>query len=81
MSATSERPIDMGLGTYALAPEGTNEYDETFEQAWTRHRANHPEVAAVWGQQNGRWPKCVCPRCDPEQRRPRPNILVEGGDD
>ena len=71
------RIVDMGVSVSPLTPKGTNEYDETFEQAWARYRANHPDVAASWGQQNGRWPKCTCPPCDPEKRRPRPDIVVD----
>lgn len=48
-----------------------------FEEAWKRYFVNHPEVVASWGHQNGRMPNCTCPLCDPDELRPRPNILVE----
>ena len=38
---------------------------EEWRQAWARYRANHPEVAASWGQTNGRWPTCTCAPCQP----------------
>lgn len=30
---------------------------ETFEEAWARHFAEHPEVLASWRHQNGYWPQ------------------------
>jgi len=32
---------------------------------WATFRANHPEVLASWGEQNGRDPKCRCHLCGP----------------
>jgi len=51
-----------------------------FEKAWARYLANHPEVAASWGKQNGRWPNCTCALCDPDELLPRPSILAESGE-
>lgn len=31
--------------------------------AWQRYHANHPEVLASWGEQNGRLPNCGCAPC------------------
>lgn len=57
--------------------EGLDPYGRSRTEAWARYRANHPEVLAAWGQQNGRWPKCTCAECDPQELLPRPNILLE----
>jgi hypothetical protein len=55
----------------------TNEYGQTWQQAWDLYFVNHPEVLASWGHQNGRWMNCPCAQCDPGEIRPRPDFLTE----
>lgn len=55
--------------------EGVNEYGQTWAEAWDRYFENHPDTLAIWGKSNGRWVNCTCALCDPNQLRPRPNII------
>jgi hypothetical protein len=43
---------------------------------WAQYHENHPEVAANWGEQNGRPVTCPCPKCDPHGRQPKADIIV-----
>lgn len=46
--------------------EPIDAHGRTWTQAWDTYQMNHPEVAASWPKQNGRWPNCFCQACDPE---------------
>jgi hypothetical protein len=54
---------------YEPEPEPVDAYGRTRDQAWQDYYANHPEVRASWAQQNGRWPNCPGPECDPGRDR------------
>jgi hypothetical protein len=51
--------------------------DEQPTTTWAQYHENHPEVAASWGEQNGRPVNCGCPKCDPDGLQPRPDIFVD----
>lgn len=53
---------------------------KTFEEAWELFFANHPEVLASWGHQNGRMPNCTCALCDPNEELERSNVRVIEGE-
>lgn len=35
-----------------------------FQRQWNVYFANHPEVVASWGHQNGYMPSCGCKKCE-----------------
>lgn len=61
-------------GTDEIMPQADPEQPTT---TWAQYHENHPEVAASWGEQNGRRVNCGCPKCDPDGLQPRPDILVD----
>jgi hypothetical protein len=50
-------------------------------ETWSAYHRNHPTVLANWAEQNGYEPNCPCAKCDPHQKLPRPDILVEKTED
>lgn len=57
-------------------PEPVDAYGRTWSQAWEAYHANHPGVVASWAQQNGRWPNCPGPECNPGRA---PEVIHDPG--